>query len=101
MSSRLISIEDFETSKSSENSLFPITPSNCAIIFLFFKLAIRSPFLTFWLKFIGLSISYFSILNDCVRIGVAVPYVLIIFSKTLSCVVVTIIPGGGLLLNFF
>ena len=28
VSSRLINIEDFETSISSENSLFPITPSN-------------------------------------------------------------------------
>ena len=77
-------MEDLETSKSSENSLFPITPSNCAMIFLFLRLAITSPFLTFWLKFIGLSISYFSILNDCVWIGAAVPYVLIIFSKTFS-----------------
>ena len=47
VSSRFINIEDFETSISSENSLFPITPSNCAIIFRFLSSAITSPFLTF------------------------------------------------------
>ena len=47
VSSRLINIEDFETSMSYENSLFPITPSNCAITLRFLSSAITSPFLTF------------------------------------------------------
>ncbi len=44
---KLNKIDDFETSKSSEKSLFPITPSNDATIDLFLSSMIISPFLYF------------------------------------------------------
>ena len=47
------------------------------------------------------NISYFSILYDLVLIGIAVPKVSILFSNIFSLTVVTIIPGGCLLPNFF
>ncbi len=43
-SSKFITIELSDTSISSEKFLFPITPSNGAIIFLVFSFAINSPF---------------------------------------------------------
>ena len=46
-SSKLITIELSDTSISSEKSLFPITPSNGAIIFLVLSFAITSPSFTF------------------------------------------------------
>ena len=100
-SSISITIELSETLISSEKFLLPITPSKGATIVLFFNFAIISPDLTLVLYLISSRISYFSILYDCVLIGTAVPKVSMIFWNFLCSTVLTIIPGGGLLLNFF
>ena len=54
-------------------------PSKGVVIFLFLSLAITSPALTFVLYFIGSKISYFSMLNDLICAGTAVPNVSIVF----------------------
>ena len=58
-----------ETFISSEKFLLPITPSNGAVIVLFFNLATTSPDLTLVLYLISSRISYFSMLYDCVPVS--------------------------------
>ena len=60
-----------------------------------------SPALTFVLNLIGSKISYFSILKDFICAGTAVPNVSTVFWNIFCSTTFTIIPGGGLLLNFF
>jgi len=80
-SSKLITIELSDTSISSEKFLFPITPSNGAIIFLVLSFAITSPSFTFRLNLIGEIISNFSMLYAFLLIGIAVPKVSTLFSN--------------------
>ena len=90
-----------ETNISSVNPVYPKTPSNGAIIFLSLSATITSPFLIELLSFNSSWRSFFLIRKDFVLFDTAVPKVSILSWNCLFTTSVTIIPGGGLLLNFF
>ena len=81
--------------------MYPKTPLKGAITFPLIRFKIISPFFTFSLSFNSPEISSFLILKVLVLLDIAVPKVSS-FSANFSFITsVTIIPGGGLLLNFF
>ena len=91
----------FDISISSVSPVYPRTPLNGAIIFPLFNLIKISPFLTKFFNFNSSKRSSFFILNVSDFFEIAVPKVSILSENSFSITSVTMIPGGGLLLNFF
>ena len=91
----------FDTSISSVSPVYPHIPLNGAIIFPLFNLIKISPFFTKLFNFKSSRSSFFFILNVLDFFEIAVPKVSIFSENFFYITSVTIIPGGGLLLNFF
>ena len=81
--------------------MYPNTPSNGAVISPLFNFTKISPFLTKSFNLRSSNKSSFFILNVFVFFEIAVPKVSIFSENSFLTTSVTIIPGGGLLLNFF
>ena len=91
----------FDKSMSSVRPAYPRTPLKGAIISPLFNFIITSPFLIKFFNSKSLTISSFLILKVSDLFEIAVPNVSIFSENSFSITSVTIIPGGGLLLNFF
>ena len=91
----------FETRMSSVRPVYPNIPLNGAVISPLFNFIIISPFLTKFFNFKSSKRSSFFILKVLDFFEIAVPKVSIFSENSFSITSVTIIPGGGLLLNFF
>ena len=81
--------------------MYPKAPLKGAIILPLFNLIKISPFLTTFFNFSSSKRSSFLILKVSDFFEIAVPKVSIFSENSFSITSVTIIPGGGLLLNFF
>ena len=101
LSSSVITTILFDTRISSVRPVYPSTPLNGAIILPLFNFIKISPFLTKFFNFKSSNKSSFLILNVLDFFDIAVPNVSIFSENSFSITSVTIIPGGGLLLNFF
>ena len=90
-----------ETSISSVKPVYPSTPSKGAKIFPLLSFIKISPFFTKSLNFKSSYRSSFLILKVLDLFETAVPKVSIFSENSCFFTSVTIIPGGGCLLNFF
>ena len=89
----------FDTNISSVRPVYPRTPLNGARMFPLFNLINISPFLTKFFNFKSSIKSSFLILKVLDLLEIAVPNVSIFSKNSFSVTSVTIIPGGGILLN--